>query len=99
MTKIEPDLRDALSRAFARKFTVEQLNDLNRFFATPTGRAYAPDSLLMMTDPDVIRTMAKATPMMVQAMPQIMAKAQEAMKQFPPAPSKPHPVAPPAHPH
>jgi hypothetical protein len=98
MTKIEPDLREGLSRAFARKFTVEQLNDLNRFFATPAGRAYAPDSMLMMTDPDVIRTLAKATPMMMQAMPRIMAKVQDTMKQFPPPPSKPRAAAPPAHP-
>ncbi len=84
--QVEPDLRDGLARAFARRFTVEQLGDMNRFFATPTGRDYAAQSMLMMMDPEVIKSLIKAAPAMAQAMPQISAKLDAAMKQLPPAP-------------
>jgi hypothetical protein len=96
---IEPAMRDGLAHAYARRFTVEQLNEMNRFFATPVGRAYASESMLIMMDPDVIQNMIKTAPALMQAMPQISAKLEAAEKQLPPPPSKPHPDAPPAHPH
>lgn len=96
---VEPALRDGLAHAYARRFTVEQLNEMNRFFATPAGRAYASESMLVMMDPDVIRSMIRAAPALMQAMPQISAKIGEAEKQLPPPPKKTPPAAPPAQPH
>ncbi|HEX5183516.1 MAG TPA: DUF2059 domain-containing protein [Allosphingosinicella sp.] len=94
LAKIEPDLRDGLAHAYARRFTVEQLTEMNRFFATPAGQAYASESMLIMIDPDVIRNLIKSGPALAQAMPQIVAKIGEAEKQIPPPPGKPHPAAP-----
>jgi hypothetical protein len=48
-----PILIDAMGRAYARRFSLEQLNDIGRFFDTPSGQAYISQSLTMMSDPDI----------------------------------------------
>ena len=48
-----PTLFDAYGRAYARRFTLAQLNDLRTFFATPTGQLYTSRALSLLTDPDV----------------------------------------------
>jgi hypothetical protein len=83
LSKFEPDLREGLARAYARKFTAAQLEDMNRFFATPTGRIYASEALLTMMDPEVMQTMAKAMPEFVRAVPAIMAKVEQATAHLP----------------
>ena len=44
---------DAMSRAYARRFTVEQMAELRTFFTTPTGRAYMAQATTIMSDPDI----------------------------------------------
>jgi hypothetical protein len=66
MTTMEPSMREALAEAYARRFTLDQLNDMNRFFATPSGTAYANNSLLIMMDPEVVRRITKDMPKMIQ---------------------------------
>lgn len=88
MTRMEPGVRDALSHAYARRFTVEQLGDLRRFFATPTGQAYAADAMTLMTSPEMMAEMQRFAPEMMRAMPAIMAKIDAATKDLPPPPRK-----------
>ena len=85
--KIEPRVRAGLARAFARKFTTAQLDDLNRFFATPTGSVFAEQYLLTFMDPEVMEEMMAATPEMMKAMPAIMAKVEKATAHLPPPPA------------
>jgi hypothetical protein len=66
MASMEPSMREALADVYAKRFTLEQLNDMNRFFATPSGTAYASNSMLIMMDPDVIGRISKDTPKMIQ---------------------------------
>ena len=49
-----PLLADAMAKAYARRFTEQQLADLRVFFDTATGRAYVLESMSMMSDPDVM---------------------------------------------
>lgn len=86
--KIEPRVRAGLSRAFARKFTTQQLDEMNAFFATPAGKAFANEYLTTFMDPEVIQEMMAATPEMMKAMPAIMEKVEAATKHLP-APPKP----------
>jgi hypothetical protein len=86
MSRIEPDLRSALARVYARKFTSEQLADLNRFFATPSGRLYAAESMMLYVEPEVMGLMGKFAPEFMKAMPDIMAKVQAATAHLPPPP-------------
>ncbi len=85
--KIEPRVRTGLSRAFARKFTIEQLDAQNAFFATPTGKAFANEYLTTFMDPEVMQEMMAAMPEMMKAMPAIMEKVEAATKHLSPPPA------------
>lgn len=88
MTDIEPEVREAMAHAYARRFTLEQLGDLDRFFRTPTGAIYANESLMMMMGPDMVQAMQSFAPRLMREMPGIMAKVAEATKDLPPPPSR-----------
>jgi hypothetical protein len=60
-----PALFDAMARAYARRFTLDQMRDLSNFFRTPSGRFYVETAPTIMSDPDV---MAAQRAMMTQAM-------------------------------
>lgn len=49
-----PAMLDAMARAYARRFTVAQLNDISAFFDTPSGKLYAERATTIMSDPDVL---------------------------------------------
>jgi hypothetical protein len=83
-TTIEPDLRDAMAHAYARHFTATELDDLNRFFATPSGTEFASQYMTIMTDPAVVDATKAMMPKMMQQMPQFIAAAQKAAAALPP---------------
>lgn len=72
MTEIEPEIRSGIAASAARRFSAEQLSELEGFFATPTGSAYAGQSMLMLTDPEVLQATMSMLPRMMESMPQIM---------------------------
>jgi hypothetical protein len=86
LTQLEPQLRAGLARAFARRFTVAQLADMNAFFATPSGSAMAGSFLSLFADPDVVLEMSKSAPLLAKAMPGIIAKVEAATAHLPPKP-------------
>lgn len=83
MTRFEPDIRDGLATAYARRFDAAQLGELNRFFATPTGKAYAADAYIIMMSPDVMEKMQAFMPQVMQAMPAIVEKVKVATEKLP----------------
>ncbi len=83
MSKYEPAVREGLSEAYARRFTPTQLADLERFFATPSGAAYAAESMLVYTDPAVINRMMAMMPEMMKEMPKMVGAMTEATKDLP----------------
>ncbi len=68
-----PTLRTAMARAYARRFTEAQLNEIAAFFDTPTGRLYAEQAPTIMGDPDIL---AAQRAMMTQAMQGVAERAQ-----------------------
>ena len=52
--QVMPELIQAMTRAYARRFTLVQLNDIAAFYATPSGRAFADQAGTIMADPDVL---------------------------------------------
>lgn len=88
MTEVEPDVREALAHAYGRRFSIAQLGELDRFFATPTGRDYAAESMTLMMSPDMIQAMQSFLPRMLKAMPDMMAKVATATKGLPPPATK-----------
>lgn len=83
-SSLEPRLRAGLSRAFARKFTRQQLNDMDAFFATPSGKVFANEYLGTFVDPEVMTEMMAMTPELMKAMPAIMKKVEAATAHLPP---------------
>lgn len=62
---MEPPMREGMSKAYARKFTAAQLNDLNGFLATPTGTLYANEWMALQADPEVMVAVVKAVPPLI----------------------------------
>lgn len=62
---LEGPMREGLARAYARKFTPDQLAAVNAFFATPTGSAFAAESFAIQADPEVLSATFQAIPVMM----------------------------------
>ena len=58
--RFEPQVRDGLAQSMARRFTAQQLTEMNRFLTSPSGQAFADNSYLMWLDPAVFRTFTLA---------------------------------------
>lgn len=86
MSAMEPTARSALAKVYARKYDVRQLTDLNSFFATSSGNAFAADFYATFSDKDMIGAMMGEMPKMIEAMPAIMKKVEEATAHLPPPP-------------
>ncbi|UZW54389.1 DUF2059 domain-containing protein [Sphingobium sp. JS3065] len=84
MDGFEPKVRDALARAYARRFDGGQLSELAAFFRTPTGDLYARESMMMFMDPEIMSEMQALMPEMMKKMPDMAAKAEAATKSLPP---------------
>ncbi|WP_243455792.1 DUF2059 domain-containing protein [Sphingosinicella sp. BN140058] len=89
MSRIEPDLREGLSRTYARKFSSVQLQDINRFLDTQAGTAFAAESMMAWVDPEIVSTMGKFMPELIKEMPAIMEKVKAATAHLPPPPARP----------
>ena len=85
---IDPRMREGMARAMARRFDGSQLADINRFFATPSGHAFAGQYMQLWMDPDTIRSVFGSVPEMMKLMPEIMQKIKAADEKFPKPPSK-----------
>ncbi|HEX8445975.1 MAG TPA: DUF2059 domain-containing protein [Sphingomonas sp.] len=83
MSAVEPQVQTALARAYATRFTLAQLDDLDRFFATPTGAVYAREAMMLYTDPEMIKAMQAFVPTLMQRMPAIMEKVKAATAHLP----------------
>lgn len=84
MTDFEPVIRDGLAQAYAKRFTVAQLDELTAFFSSGTGALYAADSFAMFMDPAVMSKVQEFMPQMMRAMPAIMEKVAAATADLPP---------------
>jgi hypothetical protein len=67
-----PTLYDAMAIAYARQFTPEQLADIERFYASPTGRALLDKMPAVMSDPAV---MTAQRAMMMKSLDGLQARA------------------------
>ena len=86
MTRMEPRMREALAASLARRFDVATLSEIDRFFVTPAGAAFAAESVVMWTSPEMGAAMAESMPDMMEAMPSIFAKVQAATAHLPAEP-------------
>ncbi len=59
---LEPALAGAMARDYARKYNLQQLREMETFFATPTGELFARDFMLSTASIDMIQTALKEFP-------------------------------------
>ncbi len=83
--KLEPEFREAMAVAYTRRFTVAQLGEIEAFFATPTGGAYAAASMQIAADPEYLAKMQQVVPLVLKELPAIMAKVKAENDKLPPA--------------
>ncbi len=82
---IEPAYRAGLARAYAVRFSNDELLDLAAYFETETGKKYAAESFMIFADPQVMSAMNEVMPAMMERMPDIMSAATALEENFPPA--------------
>jgi hypothetical protein len=91
--QIETPLREGLAESVARRFTVAQLADINRFFATDSGKAFGREVWMLWMDPAVFKGVIGTMPVLMKEMPLVMKKVEAATahlpKAKPPAATKP----------
>lgn len=66
MTAIEPAMKSAMAELYAIYFTEAELADIDAFFRTPSGAAYARKSFSMSADPRLAGAMMQAMPAMFE---------------------------------
>lgn len=49
-----PAMIAVMERAYARRFTISEMGEMNTFFSSPAGQAYIRGSATIMADPDVM---------------------------------------------
>ena len=84
MSAMEPGMRKGMAEAYAINFTATELADIDRFFTTPSGAAYARKSYALASDPRLIAASMEALPAMMAQMQAIKEEADAASAKFPP---------------
>ena len=80
---VEPKLREGLARSIAHRFDEKQLNEINAFLATESGRSFAGQTMRMWVDPDVMRSMMQTMPHLIAAMPGAMLRLEAETSHLP----------------
>src|SRR5918993_990097 len=81
--QIEAPLRDGLADSVARRFTAAELADINRFFATDSGKAFGRELWLLWFDPAIVKGMVSTMPVVIKKMPAVMKKVDAATAHLP----------------
>ncbi|MGI9374809.1 MAG: hypothetical protein ACR2PC_01740 [Tsuneonella suprasediminis] len=84
MTAMEPGVRAALSEAYAVYFDQKELADIDGFFSTDSGVAFARKSFTMSSDPRFIAATMKALPEAMGALADVEEEVKTATAALPP---------------
>jgi hypothetical protein len=85
MTAIEPAMRDAMSQLYAINFDGRELADIDAFFSTDSGAAFARKSFTMASDPRMMGAMMQSMPQMMGSFAEMEADMAAAVADLPPA--------------
>ncbi|MEP3052264.1 MAG: hypothetical protein ABJP48_05910 [Erythrobacter sp.] len=81
--QMEPGFRAGMAKAYAVRFSADQLADIGVFFATPTGEIFALENMRLMTDPQVMSASMQALPSLMQQFGDIESQIAAAMDELP----------------
>jgi hypothetical protein len=90
-TAIEPEWKRLTAEAYAREFTVAELDETTRFFSSPAGRQMVVASVRAMEDPGLVRAMIQLVPRFMSQFAAIEQRVTQATAHLPPtfAPAEP----------
>jgi hypothetical protein len=80
-----PSMIEAMSKAYARRFTAAQMGEMRAFFETPTGRIYIDQAATIMSDPDVAKWQRDLMASSMNRMPSEMTALMNELKALKPA--------------
>ncbi len=80
---LAPVLREAMAELYAINFTAAQLEDIEAFYATETGQAFAAGSLQMANDPRLFAAMMQASELFENFTEPDMGAMEEALAALP----------------
>ncbi len=83
MIEVEPAYRAGLARAYATRFTKQELSDISAYFETDIGAKFAGESYIIYTDPQVMSAMNELMPSVMQRMPDVMAEIEQVSAKYP----------------
>lgn len=84
---IEPAVRTGLARAYARRFTAQEMTEMVAFFKTPTGSKFAAESMPIYTSKEVLAASADMMPSLFEHMTDVNHKIEEKTADLPPVKS------------
>jgi len=84
MAAMEPAMRTAMSELYAINFSEAQLTEIDAFFATETGTAFARKSFTMASDPRIMAASMEAFPAMMGMLGDLEQKMLEVSSDLPP---------------
>ncbi|WOE74921.1 DUF2059 domain-containing protein [Alterisphingorhabdus coralli] len=82
--EVEPAIRDGLAKAYARRFTGEELDDISTFLSTDTGAKFGAESLAVYSSREVIGASMEVMPKFLERFLGQMQNAEELMGDIPP---------------
>ena len=85
MTAMEPAMRDAMAQLYAINFDARELADIEAFFSTDSGAAFARKSFTMASDPRMMGAMMQSMPQMMGSFAEMEADMAAAVADLPPA--------------
>lgn len=84
MTVMEPTMRKAMSELYAIHFSQKELDDIETFFQTDSGTAFARKSFTMSSDPRILAASMEAMPQIMGAIADMEKKIAAASADLPP---------------
>lgn len=84
---IEPALRTGLARAYARRFTTQEMTEMTAFFKTPTGSKFAAESMPIYASKEVLAASANMMPALFERMADAANQVEEKTADLPPVKS------------
>jgi hypothetical protein len=89
---MEPGWRILIAEAYAREFSVAELDEVTRFFSTPAGRRLVQESYRAIEDPQLVRGIALLVPRVVTQIPAVQQRIDRATAHLPQPPTVPVPI-------
>ncbi|WP_338242135.1 DUF2059 domain-containing protein [Aurantiacibacter hainanensis] len=83
MTRMEPIMREVMAELYAIHFTEQELVDIDAFFSTESGLAYARQSYSMAADPRIMAALFAEPDVLFGPMTQMPAMLEQALADIP----------------